>query len=235
MKPRFRLVHSLLLLVAPAALAQSPPDAVAVDPTHHQVIMENDHVRVLQVLASPGARSVMHSHHPLVFVSLGRARLRMTAPDGSNTIFDTHPAQVLWFQNVVHAWELLSGQAQVIGVETKAARQGKAPAAVTRAANDPVTVDPTHHHVILENEHTRVFEALASPGERSPMHTHSPFVLISLDRARLRLGLPDGSSGILDLHPGQALWLENAVHSWELLSGQLRVVGVEVKAAARRP
>ncbi|MEO6332443.1 MAG: hypothetical protein ABIV11_10835, partial [Gemmatimonadaceae bacterium] len=78
------------------------------------------------------------------------------------------------------------------------------------------------------------FEVLASPGEKSPMHAHSPFVLISLDRARARLTLPDGNSAILDLHPGQALWLENAAHSWELLSGQLRVIGVEVKAAAAR-
>ncbi len=231
MKTRLSLVLSVLLLCAPAALAQKAPDAVAVDPTHHQVVLENDHVRVLAALASPGARSPMHSHHPLVFVSLGRARLRMTAPDGSKTIFDTHPAQVFWFQDVVHSWELLSGQAQVIAVEVKAARQGKAPAAVARAANDPVTVDPTHHHVILENDHVRVFEVLASPGEKSPMHAHSPFVLISLDRARLRLGLPDGSSAILDLHPGQTLWLQDAAHSWELLSGQLRVIGVEVKAA----
>ncbi|MDQ3697964.1 MAG: hypothetical protein M3373_08075 [Gemmatimonadota bacterium] len=232
MKTRLRLVLSMLVLGAPAALAQGTPDAVAVDPTHHQVVLENDHVRVFQVLASPGARSAMHSHHPLVFVSLGRARIRITAPGGSTTIFDTHPAQVLWFQDVVHSWELLSGQLQVIAVEPKAARQGNAPAAVRRAANDPVTVDPTHHHVIMENDHVRVFEVLASPGETSPMHAHSPFALVSLDRVRLRLGLPDGSSAILDLHPGQAVWLENATHSWELLSGQLRVIGVEVKAAA---
>jgi len=233
MKLRFSLGLSIFLLSAPAAFAQSAPDAVDVDPTHHQVFLENDHVRVFQVLAAPGARSPMHSHHPLVFVSLGRARIRLTAPDGSNTIFDTHPAQVLWFENVVHSWEMLSGQAQIVAVEIKAARKGSAPAAVARAANDPVTVDPAHHHVIFENAHARVFEVLASPGEKSPMHAHSPFVLVSMDRARLRLALPDGSSAILDLHPGQALWLQDAAHSWELLSGQLRVIGVEVKAAAR--
>jgi len=41
-----------------------------------------------------------------------------------------------------------------------------------------------------------------------------------------------GSTAILDLHPGHALWLENASHAWELLSGQLTAIGVEVKAAA---
>ncbi|MEO6331887.1 MAG: hypothetical protein ABIV11_06575 [Gemmatimonadaceae bacterium] len=234
MKTRLCLVLPIVLLGAPAALAQSAPDAVAVDPTHHQVFLENDHVRVFQVLAAPGARSPMHTHPPFVFVSLGRARLRLTPSGGTGVIFDMHPAQVLWMENAAHSWELLSGQAEVIGVEVKAARQGRAPAAISRSATDPVTVDPTHHHVIFENDHVRVFEVLASPGERSPMHTHSPFVLISLDRARARLTLPDGNSAILDLHPGQALWLEDAAHSWELLSGQLRVIGVEVKAAAAR-
>jgi|GEM_PF-651383 len=234
MKTRLCLVLPIVLLGAPAALAQSAPDAVAVDPTHHQVILENDHVRVFQALASPGARSPMHTHPPFVFVSLGRARLRLTPSGGTGVIFDMHPAQVLWMENAAHSWELLSGQAEVIGVEVKAARQGRAPAAISRPAADPVTVDPTHHHVIFENDHVRVFEVLASPGERSPMHVHSPFVLISLDRARARLTLPDGNSAILDLHPGQALWLEDAAHSWELLSGQLRVIGVEVKAAAAR-
>jgi len=221
-----------LVFVASAAFAQGSRDAVAVDPAHHQVILENDHVRVFQALASPGARSPMHTHPPFVFVSLGRARLRMTGADGAAQIFDMHPAQVVWVPTAEHSWELLSGQAQVIGVETKAARQGTVRGPVSRSAADPVIVDPTHHHVILENEHARVFEVLASPGAKSPMHTHSPFVLISMERARARLTLPDGSTAILDLHPGQALWLENASHSWEILSGQLTVIGVEVKAAA---
>jgi len=221
-----------LVFVASAAIAQGSRDAVAVDPAHHQVILENDHVRVFQGMASPGARSPMHTHPPFVFVSLGRARMRMTGVDGAAQIVDMHPFQVGWVPTAEHSWELLSGQAQAIGVETKAARQGTVRGPVSRSAADPVTVDPTHHHVILENDHVRVFEVLASPGAKSPMHTHSPFVLISLERARARLTLPDGSTSILDLHPGQAIWLENASHSWELLSGQLTVIGVEVKAAA---
>lgn len=100
-----------------------------------------------------------------------------------------------------------------------------------QSSKDPVLVDPTHHHVTLENEHVRVFEVLAAPGAKSPMHSHAPFVLVSLSKARLRMTLPDGSKSIFDLNPGQALWLENAEHSWELLAGQLHVIAVEVKAA----
>lgn len=108
---------------ASAAIAQDETDAVAVDPTHHHVILENDHVRVFEVLAAPGATSPMHTHVPLVAVSLDRARLDMAGPDGESFVFDLHPAQVLWMEDVEHTWELLSGQVHVIAVEAKAADQ----------------------------------------------------------------------------------------------------------------
>lgn len=219
---------------ASAAFAQAPPDAVAVDPSHHNVILENEHVRVFEAMAAPGARSPMHSHPPFVFVGLDRARLRMGLPDGSNAIFDIHPGQVLWMENAQHSWEIVAGKAHVIAVEVKKAARGGAPAPVVRPATDAVTVDPAHHHVILENDHVRVFEVLASPGDRSPMHTHVPLAIISFETARARLTLPDGSTQLLDLHPGQVFWLENAVHSWELLSGQLRLTVVEPKVAAAK-
>lgn len=123
MKKSVVLVLVFLLGGARAVTGQSSRDAVAVDPTHHHVIMENDHVRVFEVLAAPGAKSPMHTHVPLVVISLSKARLRMTAPDGSKSIFDLNPAQVLWFENVEHSWELLAGQVHVIAVEVKAARQ----------------------------------------------------------------------------------------------------------------
>jgi hypothetical protein len=91
-------------------------------------------------------------------------------------------------------------------------------------------VDPTLHHVILENDHVRVFEALGSPGATTVMHTHPPFVGISLSKARLRMAAPDGSPFIFDLDPGQVFWMEDVEHEWELLAGQVHVIAVEPKA-----
>lgn len=98
-----------------------------------------------------------------------------------------------------------------------------------QSPRDAVAVDPAHHHVIMENERVRVFEVLAQPGHKSPMHTHPPLVLVSMDKARLRVMTPDGKSSILDLNPAQVLWFENVEHSWELLAGQVHVVAVEIK------
>ena len=102
--------------------------------------------------------------------------------------------------------------------------------ALTQSARDAVVVDPTHHHVIMDNPRVRVFEVLAAPGDKSSMHTHPPLVAVSLGTARLRMTTPDGKSSILDLHPAQVLWMENVEHSWELLAGQVHLVAVEVKA-----
>jgi quercetin dioxygenase-like cupin family protein len=224
---------ALLLLFggAPAAMGQDARDAVALDPTHHHVILENDHVRVFEVLGAPGDTSPMHTHPPLVVIALDKARLRVKVPDGSSSIFDLNPGMVVWFENVEHSWELLSGQLHLFAVEIKAAREGRAPAAIVPTEREAVVVDPTHHHVVMENDHVRVFEAQAAPGARSPMHTHPPTVGISFDAMRMRMTLPDGSKSIFDLHPAQAIWLANVEHSWEVLSGSLHVFGVEVKAA----
>lgn len=121
MKRSAMLVSALIACSAFAARAQAPEDAVAVDPDHHHVIMENDRVRVFEVLAKPGDRSPMHSHPSLVLVSLDKARLRMTAPDGKSSIFDLNPGQVLWIENAQHSWELLAGQIHLVAVEVKAA------------------------------------------------------------------------------------------------------------------
>jgi hypothetical protein len=212
-------------------VGQDAMDAVAVDPSHHHVILENDHVRVFEVLAAPGDTSPMHTHPPLVLVSLDKARIRIAGPDGSPSILDLNPGTVLWLENVEHTWKLLAGQIHLFAVEVKAARGGGAPAEVRPDANEAVAVDPTHHNVVFENDHVRVFEALAATGDASPMHTHPPTIVISFDAARMRVALPDGSSSILDLHPAQAFWLEGIEHSWEILSGPLHAFGVEIKAA----
>jgi quercetin dioxygenase-like cupin family protein len=101
-------------------------------------------------------------------------------------------------------------------------------------SREATVVDPESHVLVFENEHVRVIENISAPGKTSPMHTHDSFLLVSLSLARLKLTLPDGEEMIFDLRPGQVLWLDNPEHAWEMLAGQLHVIAVEVKSAARR-
>ena len=126
----------------------------------------------------------------------------------------------------MHRWMRLAGVV-TFAISAQAVGQALPP-------NDAVTVDPDVHRIILENEYIRVFDARASKGTKSPMHSHPPFVLVSLDSTRFRMTLPDGKTSLFDLNPGQALWVEGAQHSWELLAGELRVIGVEIKSAQKQ-
>jgi len=228
-----RLALVLSFLIPFQAFARAG-DAVSVDPDVHNVVLENEHIRVFDARASKGMKSPMHSHPPFVLISLSKTRFRMTMPDGKTSIFDLNPGQVAWLEGAEHSWELLAGELQVIGVEIKSAQKGDPPpAAPARPANDAVTVDPEAHHLLFENPHVRVFEGRTSHGRTSPMHSHPPMLLVSLDWMRLKLTLPDGKTVIHDFSPSQALWLgEGATHSWEALAGSGRVFGIEVKSAA---
>lgn len=227
------------ILIAVAGLAspgfaQMPPDAVSVDPVVHNVILENEHIRVFDARASRGAKSPMHSHPPRVLISVGKARFRITSPDGKSSIVDLNPGQVLWWESVQHSWELLAGELHAIGVEIKSAQKPEPPLQPTaeQRKGDAVSVDPDTHHVLFENPHVRVFEGRVSHGGTSPMHSHPPTLLVSLDWARLRLTLPDGKSVIHDFSPGQLYWFgEGATHSWEAVAGNGRVIAIEVKSA----
>lgn len=221
-----------------SASAQKPKDAVLVDPKVHNVLFENDHVRIFEARASLPAASPMHSHPPFVFIGVETGRVKMGLPDGKSAMFDIYPGQVVWLgEGMVHSWELVSGKVRVIAVEVKSALHPPAGALppVTRKANDAVAVDPDVHHVLFENDQVRVFDARAAKGRKSPMHSHPPFAFISLGTARLSLTLPDGKNVIFDTYPGQVIWMENAQHSWEILSGEAHVIAVEPKSAQRGP
>ena len=104
-------------------------------------------------------------------------------------------------------------------------------------SKDATVVDPDVHHVVLENDHVRVFEARAGHGAKSPMHSHPPMLIVSIGSTRVKFTFPDRTTQILDLRPGMVLWLDGVEHSWELLAGEAHVIGVEVKSAqaAKRP
>ncbi len=228
-----RLVLAIAFAFPLQVLAQAG-DAVSVDPDVHRVILDNEQVRVFDARASKGTKSPMHSHPPTVLISLESTRIRVTGSDGKTAVADLNPGQVIWLEGVRHSWELMAGELHAIGVEIKSAqKEGPPPAAPVRKENNAVAADPDAHHVLFENPHVRVFEGRTSHGRNSPMHSHPPTLLVSLDWMRLKLALPDGKSVIHDFSPSQVLWLgEGGTHAWDAIAGSGRVIGIEVKSAS---
>ena len=69
MKHHWAIVPAFALGLTVSASAQKSPEATVVDPKVHNVLFENDHVRVLEARASYQRRP-MHSH-PLRFHRAG--------------------------------------------------------------------------------------------------------------------------------------------------------------------
>jgi hypothetical protein len=99
-----------------------PKDSTIVDPDVHQVVFDNEHVRVIHARAGQGWKNAIHSHPPMLVIGLAAGRQKVTYPDQRTEIVDLNPGAVVWRDDSLeHSWELLAGEVHVIMVEVKSA------------------------------------------------------------------------------------------------------------------
>jgi quercetin dioxygenase-like cupin family protein len=114
-----------ILLAATLPLAFGTNTAIGQDlakvvPDDVKVLIENDRVRVLDVLHKPGAKEPMHSHPAYVAVFLSATKLKVTTPDGKTVERDRTAGEVSWSEAVTHAIENVGTADQhVIVIELK--------------------------------------------------------------------------------------------------------------------
>lgn len=70
-------------------------DAVKVAPNLHEVIFENDKVRVIKVTVKPGDRAKMHWHPDNLNYVLSSGRLRFTKNNGSHSDIALNEGEVI--------------------------------------------------------------------------------------------------------------------------------------------
>jgi len=80
-------------------------DYAAVNPTDVKVLIDNDQVRVLEVLHKPGVKEPMHSHPAYVSVYLSASKVKVTLPDGKVTEKDRKPGETQYSGPTTHAVE----------------------------------------------------------------------------------------------------------------------------------
>jgi len=113
------------VLLATLALGMGASTAIAEDlakvmPDDVKVIIDNDRVRVLDVLHKPGVKEPMHSHPDYVSVYLSTTRVKVTTPDGKTVEKDRKAGEVAWSGPVTHALENIGTADQhVIVIELK--------------------------------------------------------------------------------------------------------------------
>ena len=91
-----------LMLFAGAAAAQDP---VPLYPQNYKVLLENDHVRVLDFQLKKGAKEDFHAHPAAVTYVIAPFRIRFTFPDGSTRIREAKAGDVFYGDALTHASE----------------------------------------------------------------------------------------------------------------------------------
>jgi beta-alanine degradation protein BauB len=108
-----------LVLLAWMALAQDP---VRVAPKNFKVLLENEHVRVLEYQSKAGEKIGLHSHPPNVVYALGPGHVRFTLPDGKTKDLDLKGGEAIWSDGGPHSQESITN-AHVIQIELKTAKK----------------------------------------------------------------------------------------------------------------
>jgi quercetin dioxygenase-like cupin family protein len=99
-------------------------------------------------------------------------------------------------------------------------------------ADDPVTSNPDHYRVLLENERVRVLEYTDEPGVRTTPHHHPDSVMVTLSGFDRRLGQGERTMDVT-LEAGLVRWLGAQEHWGENVgSTATHCVFVELKQPA---
>jgi len=121
---RIPILVFVVILAAGKVWAQDP---VKVAPTNFKVVLENDHVRVLDFHSKAGEKIPMHSHPGYVAYSItGAGKTTFTAPDGKTTVVPARAGQATWHDAETHASEYTGkGETHAILVELKGEASNK--------------------------------------------------------------------------------------------------------------
>jgi beta-alanine degradation protein BauB len=92
-------VIMVLALATPVATAQ---DIVKVAPQKCKVLLDNDRVRVVQVVNEPGGKVPMHSHPPYIAYALTSGTEKLTSPDGEVVINNIKAGHATWSNGATH-------------------------------------------------------------------------------------------------------------------------------------
>ena len=95
-------------------------DPVTASPNNYKTIMENEHVRVLEMTLKAGESDQVHSHpsETVYFVKGGKVKIHL--PDGGAADADIPDGHVMWHEEWTHRVENVgSSDVRAIIVEAK--------------------------------------------------------------------------------------------------------------------
>ncbi len=108
---------TLLVFAMPVVRAQ---DMVKVAPKNCKVLLENDQVRVVRVVAKPGEKLEMHSHPANIVYAFTPGKVKHTSLDGQTQERELKTGQAIWSDAVTHSSENIgTAESRVLVIELK--------------------------------------------------------------------------------------------------------------------
>jgi quercetin dioxygenase-like cupin family protein len=83
------------------------------------VLLDNEHVRVLDFTAAPGDKIAMHGHPDYVTYSLSGGKTTFSFPKGKDVVTDSKAGAVAWHKSENHAGLIGDTAQHVLLVEFK--------------------------------------------------------------------------------------------------------------------
>ena len=214
----------MVALLSALTLAAAPPAAVPIqNEPMHRLKLENEYVRVFDVLVPPKAHTLFHVHgHDYVFVTLGAARVRSERADGFSTDLDLKDGETRFTSAPLthRAFNLAQTPFRNITVEI-----------LKPAGSPPESPTPMPgHSLVLENDRIRIDRQILEPGESTGLHTHTLMSLgICVSPARIEYSETGGKTMTADLVAGQFSW-HSAPRTHSLKNvGKSRFEAVEIE------
>ena len=119
---------SITLLIPLAAAAQEEIDPAAVSPDLYKVLLENEHVRILEYRVEPGAVEPWHTHPAKAMYVVEGGTLQITLEDGTTFLSEEKVGEAHWMGPVgKHMGKNVgSTPVRIVVVEVKAANDAPA-------------------------------------------------------------------------------------------------------------
>ena len=93
---------------------------VEVAPNNYKLLLENDHVRVLEMSLKAGEKDVTHSHEAETAYFITGSKIKIYLPDGGAMEADIPDGHVMWHEPWTHTVENIgTSDIRAIIVETK--------------------------------------------------------------------------------------------------------------------
>ena len=107
-----------LLTFATPARAQDP---VKVAPDTYKVLLDNTHMRILEVTLKPGSKTPMHSHPGYAVYAFSDSQVRFASYDGKSVDVAIKAGETMWRDAEAHSSENIgTADIHVLNIELKA-------------------------------------------------------------------------------------------------------------------